>query len=336
MSMDDKLPAALVAEAPSPFLPATKLQFAWDSVSLSAIMSCPRQYQLRVIEGWVSRNPNFAIALVFGIQFHTGLELYHKARARSLSHDEAVHHTVRELLAEPATASLPRDTDIDEMSDAASDDDDGITLRNSRIRTVYYLIRAVVWYLDTYAGDALNTYIMANGKPAVELSFRIPIEGVSVAGTPFTLCGHIDRVVSFNDFLHPSDYKTTKSLTRQFFDAFDLSHQISGYITAGQVILDRPMKSAIVDGVALQIGGVKFARHFSHRSEGHLTEYTRLLTHVSTLAQMYAEDGFYPQNTSACYFCEYKPVCRKPPSQRGRTLKAHWIQNPGWNPLQSR
>ena len=336
MSLDDKLPAALKAEAPSPFLPGTSVQFAWDSVSLTSFLSCPRQYQYRILEGRVPSNPSFAIALVFGIQFHTGMELYHKERAKGFDHQQAVFTTVKLLLASPHTASLPRDEDIDQMASNLDDLDDGITYRNSRTRTVYHLIRAVVWYLDQYENDPLQTHILANGLPAVELSFRLPLPGVDVAGQPLILCGHIDRVVDFNGFLHPSDYKTTKSISRQFFEMFDLSHQLTGYITAGQAILEHPMKSAIVDAIALQVGGVKFGRHFSHRSAGHLSEYARLLSHVSWLAQHYAEQSYYPMNTSACYFCEYKGVCAQTPTARERVLNLHWKKAPGWNPLQNR
>lgn len=340
MSLDDKLQATYTDGSSSPFLPSSAVQFAWDSVSLTSILSCPRQYQYRIIEGRVPLNPNYAIALVFGILFHRGLELYHKARAMpgplGMTHDEALFAAVKKLLADEATQTLPRDHDIDEMAASHdADEDDGITLRNSRIRTVYHLIRAVVWYLDNYEHDRCHTVLLANGKPAVELSFRIPLS-VDVAGTPFTLCGHIDRVVEYEGFNHPTDYKTTKSLTRQFFEAFQLSHQISGYISAGQVLLDQPLKSALIDGIALQVGGVKFSRAFSQRSSSQLTEYSRLLTHVSTVAQMYAEQQYWPMNTAACYFCEFKEICRLGPSHRERYLDNGWKRAPGWNPLSNR
>lgn len=335
MSLDHILSAA--AQAPdSPFLPGTNIQFAWDSVSLTSILSCPRQYQYRIIQGLVPNSPSYAIALVFGILFHKGLEVYHQHRRRE-DHDQAVHNTVFHILNEQAaTATLPTFDDIEEMAAAHDpEEDDGITLRNSKIRTRYYLIRAIVWYLDHYASDPLSTLIQPSGAPAVELSFRVPLD-IDILGTPLLLCGHIDRAVEFNDFLYVSDYKTTKSLTRQYFDMFDLSHQMTGYITAGQVIFDRPVKGCWVDGIALQVGQNKHGRHQIDKTPGQIEEYFELLRYVADKAAFHAETNSYPMNTASCYFCEYKAICRQPPEYRQRYINQHFTAKPGWNPLENR
>lgn len=339
MSQDHILPAAFQT-ADSPFVEGTQVQFAWDSVSLTSILSCPRRYQYQIIEGYVSNNPNFAIALVFGIQFHKGLELYHRFKAAGATHDEAVLAMCRALLADEATQSLPRDSDIEALAAASNDpdddaEDDGINLRNSKIRTVYYLFRALVWYLDQYEHDAMKTLIGPTGLPAVETSFRVPLD-ISIEGYDLILCGHIDRALEFNDKLYVSDFKTTKSLTRQFFDMFDLSHQMTGYHTAGQIIFKEPVRGIVVDGVALQVGQVKFHRHTTGRTAGQIDEYLKLLHHASRLAITYAEQRYYPMNTASCYFCEFKTVCRQPPEYRDRFLKMHWKREPGWNPLRNR
>ena len=39
----------------SPFLPATHIQYAWDSTSLGYLKTCPRLYQYIMIEGWQSQ-----------------------------------------------------------------------------------------------------------------------------------------------------------------------------------------------------------------------------------------------------------------------------------------
>lgn len=337
MSLDDKLPAAFQA-ADSPFLEGTSIQFAWDSVSLTSILACPRQYQYRIVEGLVPKSPSYAIALVFGILFHKGLEIYHKTRAEPQDHDAALFNAVNEILLNPATATLPTDDRIDEMAEAHDpDEDDGITLRNSKIRTRYHLIRALVWYLDNYAEDNLHTIHLPSGAPAAELSFRLPLD-IEIPGTstPILLCGHIDRGVEFNDFLYVSDYKTTKSITSQWKDMFDLSHQMSGYILAGGAIFDKPVKGCIVDGIALQVGQVKFGRHTVDKSPGQITEYLDTLTYAVTKAVRHFEAGVYPQNTSACYFCEYKAICRTPPEFRERFITTYYRRQPGWNPLENR
>lgn len=39
----------------SPFLPGTKIQYAWDSTSIGYLKTCPRLYQYTIIEGWQSK-----------------------------------------------------------------------------------------------------------------------------------------------------------------------------------------------------------------------------------------------------------------------------------------
>lgn len=50
MSLDDRIPATQ-ALVDSPFIPGTRTQYAWDSVSLTAILSCPRRYYYQIVEG---------------------------------------------------------------------------------------------------------------------------------------------------------------------------------------------------------------------------------------------------------------------------------------------
>lgn len=336
MSLDHILPASDTGKPDSQFLPNTKLQYAWDSVSLTNILSCPRRYQLSIVEGYTPRNPGFAIALVFGILFHKGLEFYHEAKAAAADHEEAVRHAVGQVAALPATSTLPTDDDIEGLAEGHDpDEDDGIALRNSKVRTRYYLFRALVWYLEHYRDDPASTIILASGKPAVELSFRIPLDLPGV-DYPVLLCGHIDRGVEFNGRLYASDYKTTKSLTSQFFDMFDLSHQMTGYTVAGSVIFDQPVKGAIIDGVALQVGGVKFGRKPTTRTAGQIREYMELLVYANTQAKKFHDEQRYPMNTAACYFCDFKQVCRQPPEYRQQFLEQHFERKRGWNPLENR
>jgi RecB family exonuclease len=347
MSFDDKLSAA-ASHADSPFLPAPasagKVQFAWDSVSLTSFLSCPRRYQLSILQGYVPRNPAVATALVFGILIHSALEQYHRARAAEASHDEALHKALAMALASPAAETLPTDEALAE--EPADADDDGISTRTAKTRTRYYLARTIVWYLEHYKNDALQTLVLPSGQPAVETSFRIPI-GIEVGGgsgsggnaTEMLLCGHIDRVVLLNDQAYVVDYKTTKSLSRQFFEMFDLSHQMTGYTLAGKVIFQREVKGAWIDGIALLQGSIKLARHLTNRTAGQLTEYRQLLQHVAQQATLFASryaEQDYPMNTASCYFCDYKTCCRQPPEFRQRYIDQAFERKPGWNPLQNR
>ena len=335
MSLDDRIQAAATGEPDSQFLAGTKLQYAWDSVSITSFLACKRRYKYLVIDGLVPKAPGYAIALEFGILFHSALEFYHRCVASGKDHDFAVEATVANTVADPAYAGLPSVEEIQQLTEDADEDDDGITLRNSKIRTRYHLIRAVVWYLEHYRNDPMQTLIMESGRPAVELSFRIPLD-IEIAGQPILLCGHIDRVVDHSGGLWVSDYKTTKGLSRQFFDAFELSHQMTGYNIAGGVILSQPVRGVWIDGIALLMGGAKFGRAPTRRTKGQIKEYFDMLSDVVEQAERAFDTEHYPMNTSSCYFCDFKALCKQPPEYRDRYINAHYERKPGWNPLKNR
>jgi PD-(D/E)XK nuclease superfamily len=332
MSSDDKLNIAAQL-VDSQFIPDTRIQFAWDSVSLTSILSCPRRYQYQIIHGYVSNNPSYAIALVFGILLHKSLELYEKYRAEGDDHDTAQFRAFRAICEMPATASLPTDSEIDATE--SDEMDDGITARNTKIRTRYYLLRAFVGYTETYKADPCRTLLLPSGAPAVEYSFRVPLD-INISGTDAILCGHIDRIVEFNNYNYVTDYKSTKAISRQFFQGFDLSHQMTGYSIAGKIVLDKPISGVMIDAIALQVGGNKFARHFTKRTAGQEHEYLRTVRFAIDSAVKYHEDNYYPMNTSACFFCDYKQICSQPPEFRDRYLKQHFTSKSGWNPLENR
>src|SRR5690348_13105605 len=85
------------AQAQSPFLPNTNIQFAWDSTSLGLFKTCPRLYQYTMIEGWASAAES--IHLRFGQEYHAALQDYEIARAGGASHEAAIHASVSALFA---------------------------------------------------------------------------------------------------------------------------------------------------------------------------------------------------------------------------------------------
>src|ERR1700756_4621236 len=80
----------------SPFLPGTKIQFAWDSTSLGYLKTCPRLYQYHMLEGWVPKDES--THLRFGQEYHAAIQDYENLRAVGVGFDDAVRDTVRALL----------------------------------------------------------------------------------------------------------------------------------------------------------------------------------------------------------------------------------------------
>ena len=327
----------------SPFIDGTTIQYAWDSVSLSTMLECPQRYQYRIIGGWRSKSPGSAIALGFGILVHTGVEEYHRGRATGLAHEEAVTRALREVTVKTDGGVnlyelLPTPADIDQLKEEAKEEgeDEGGSLRNAKVRTRYHLWRALVWYFEKYRHDPMEVVQLASGKPAVEHSFRVGVGKSLSDGTEILLAGHLDKLVRFNGALFVSDVKTTKSISRQYFRMFDLSHQMTGYTLGGKLAFDEPVAGVCIDAIELQIGGVNFSRGFTHRTESQLNEYRDLLGYVGSLAERFYHENYYPLNTAACLFCEFKDVCSQPPELRHGYLNHLFKRAEAWNPLKSR
>jgi hypothetical protein len=284
----------------SSFIPGTKLQYVYDSVSLKLLQGCLRRYHYKMVEGW--QETETPPALAWGRDFHTCAETYHKCRAHGLDHEVAVRRVAR--LAMLLGENLQ-------------------SLDTSRSKET--LVRSVVWYLDEYKDDPLRTAMLPDGKPAVELSFTLPMFDITVRETNelpeldfddvvqycknnisdaitavaqgrllfgrlvglndlceeaqrdarrsfYTItihyAGHIDRVAHFGDEVFVTDYKSSKSaLTLDWVKGFDRSTQFLGYYTAAQIMASQPNSvfpsppaGVIVDGIQLGVHFTRFAR----------------------------------------------------------------------------
>ena len=207
------------------------LQLAVDSTSLKAYKNCPRYYYYSIIQGFQTRLES--VHLTFGLLMHQSLEHYHHGKARGQSHDEALDFALDYALKATWNRELNRPWDS------------GDSYKNR-----YTLIRTVVGYLDHYgAADALETVILANGKPAVELSFSFNSGFVSrLTGEPFMFCGHLDRLALLNGVAYIPDVKTTKSeLSARYWSSHNPSTQFGMYLLAGQIVYKLPVKGLIVD-----------------------------------------------------------------------------------------
>ena len=128
------------------FEPGTFHQFAIDSTSLSWFRRCPRLYQYSMIQGFAPKRA--ATALAFGIAFHKAIEIFEQHRANREDFIMSERQAVQFALA----AEIPEGD-----------------VKRSR----FVLVRSVVWYLEHYRFDPCKTLILDNGKPAIELSFKV-------------------------------------------------------------------------------------------------------------------------------------------------------------------
>lgn len=334
-----------MTEAQSPFLPGTKVQFAWDSTSLGLLKTCPRLYQYVMIDGWGSTEES--VHLRFGQEYHQALQDYDLSRAAGIPHDDAIFDVVKALL--ERTADFKPDPDT----------------RAGKYKSRNMLIRCVIWYLDEHAEDPAKTYIKADGKPAVELSFRFELDwgpradqqevgtvfdSTLIPGQPYLLCGHLDRVVDFNGSLFVMDHKTSlTTLGSYYFDQYSPHNQMSLYSYAGKVILSSPIKGVIINAAQLMLDydksgdyGARFVRGFTYRTPDQLDEWLTDLHSLLAQAEAFAEADYWPMNDLSCDKfggCRFRSICSKSPQVREQFLKSDFdklTEDQRWNPLKPR
>lgn len=303
------------------------VQYAWDATSLKMAETCPRYYQYSMMECWTPAMKS--THLIFGGHYAKALERFYKYLAQNMDYEAALTETVWQAL---------YDTWENRRVDESGNEIPGtghpwISFDNAKTRE--NLIRSIIWYLDAYKdSDVIKTWIMSDGKPAVELSFTLQVDN----GILF--CGHLDRVVSYGDDPYIMDQKTTGStITPRFFDQFSPDSQMSLYTFCGRAVLGNPVKGIVIDGAQIAVGFTRFERGFTFRTESQLEEwYEGALATIET-TQRYTLKGFFPMNPASCGNyggCQYRSVCSKSPELRESFLKADFVKRTQWNPLERR
>lgn len=297
------------------------LQIAWDSTSVSTFKACPRKYYYSIVCGYTSKDES--VDLTFGIAYHSAQEAFHRARAIGATFDQALRIALR--TAADATWDRAR------MRPWGS---------NSPYKNRETLFRSIVWYFDKYKDDTLETVILANGKAAVELSWRIELGRKAATGEDMLLCGHFDRLVKFASGTWIADYKTTKFnvFEPSFFERYSPDNQFSTYTYAGQLVYNVPIKGVICDAVQVLTEESRFQRAPITRTAQQLLEWRSDLDYWIATAEACAVNGFWPQNDTACGLyggCPFRQVCGKTPGVREDWLKVSYNQRV-WDPLKTR
>lgn len=317
----------------SPYLSGTNIQFAWDSTSLGLLKTCPRLYQYTMVDGWGSRDES--IHLRFGIEYHSALQDYAIARARQETHEDAIRYTVRELHKRVHDWTPDR------------------TSRAGKYKNRESIAALVIDYLDHFADDPAETFILADGRPAVELSFRFALDwgpsyGWSEESTgfsqPYLLSGHLDRVVNFGGSLYVMDRKTSlQTLSSYYFNQWAPSNQMTLYTLAGKIMLNSPIKGVIIDAAQVLLEKPNaFQRGFTYRTDDQLDEWLVDLRYWLHASEIYGTNNYWPQNDTSCDKfggCKFREVCSRSPQVREQYLKASFDKlepDERWNPLKAR
>ena len=290
-------------EVESQFLPDGR-QWAWNHSSLEPAKACPRKYYHMVIEGW--RPKSSSDDMIFGSHYAKALEIYHNQRAKDISHTEALCNVVELTLMYTYGWH---------------------SQHNAKTRET--LIRSIVWYLDTYENDPCETVTLANGAPAVELSFRFQLD------PEIMLCGHLDRIVSYGGDYYVQDQKTTgATLGGYYFRRYNPNDQMSLYTIAAEVVWHQPVKGVMIDAAQIAVGFTRFERGFTFRTQAQSDKWLRDARYWIQRTWEAEAEG-WPLNDAACMMyggCPFREVCSKDPSVQPQYLETLFERRPD-NPL---
>lgn len=305
------------------------LQLGWDSTSIGMLSTCPRMYQLSMVHhldpsgNQVGYAPTAeAVDLKFGILYHGACERYDHHKFSGASHEDALLRSLDWLLQETWDRTRKRPWTPDHKT-----------------KNRATLVRTVVWYLDQFRDDPAETVRLADGRPAVELSFRFPLDIHTADGEEFVLCGHLDRLATLGGETYILDRKTTAhGLDDRYFAQFSPHLQFTTYVFASQVVYGTPVAGLIVDAAQVAVTFSRFERRPISITEDMLTEYLQDLQYWLGQAERFAREGYWPMNRSSCGNyggCKFRPICSKPPVVRDQWLHASYVQRV-WDPLRVR
>jgi hypothetical protein len=319
-------PAPQANSAFSPTIP--NLQLAWDSTSFNALDKCPRYYHLSIVLGHRGSGPPNDDQL-FGLLSHAADETYEHQRARGVDHEAAVRHVVYCLLINTWDFVHSRPW---------------ISSISSKTRET--LIRLTILYLDTYENDPLRTVIKADGRPAVEVSFNFDLSEVidgfkAPSGENYLLCGHLDKVVEWNNDYWIVDKKTTgHALDDNYFTQYAPDNQMTIYQIAGNIVLHKPVVGVMINAAQTLTETVpRFRRKPVTREPEHLVEWLTDFRMKLRENEEYVRQNYWPMRPKSCGFgrmqCVFRPVCTAEPAARQEMLD-NFYERRIWDPLEPR
>lgn len=298
-----------------------------DSTMMSCFRSCPKKFYREFVLGL--RPSALSVDLHAGGCFASALESFYEAiYIQGMSVDEATRHAYSHYMQAWGDFVPVRDTP-----------------KNS-VR----VWGAVEDYIKTYPPhlDKVQPYRGADGKPAMEFTFAIPltpaISGYNNDGSgggfpehpvtrePFLYSGRFDMLGSMDGRPVVRDEKTTKSISSNWSQQWDLRSQFSGYVWACQQSgLD--LDTVVIRGIGIlktMFHQVEAIKNYNKTNVSRWHE--QLRRDMWRLVKCWNEDYFdynLAESCSAYGGCPFIDLCNSPDETR-------WYDNytvRRWNPL---
>lgn len=195
--------------------------------------------------------------------------------------------------------------------------------------------------LDAYftkfhpATDHIQPFRRANGEPAVEFTFALPVDEVlhPITGEPLLYCGRFDLLGVFNGQLFVVDEKTTSRLGASWINQWSMRGQFLGYVWAAQQF-DLPVAGAIARGTSILKHDFGFAESINPFPQWKIDRWRQQLAIDLQQAVDSWNRGVWSQNfgdTCGQYSgCSFKRLCETPDPQRW--VNTYYVER-FWNPL---
>lgn len=225
---------------------------------------------------------------------------------------------------------------------------------DDRVKDRPTLVRLVAGYCDAQAEteeDGLYPVAFPDGTPAVELSFKLPLPWKAQPyfdryegdippreAERYVLAGHMDSIMSFAGEHFITDNKTTgKGLTPSYWAGYSPNIQVDVYGLAGSLLFPHmELRGVAIEAAQVQAGGkVTFGMRMFRQDDHQREELLGDLEHWLRQAESYARADHWPMNRSACYLCQFKPICSRPAAKREAYIAANY-QVQHWNPADER
>jgi hypothetical protein len=296
------------------------LQTFLDSSSLNEFKVCPRRYYYSIVYGFQPAMES--VHLTFGTMLHRAVELYWTLRLNNqLAHREAQLEVIKQIMIETWDKERNRPWDSD-----------------NKAKNRYTLIRTIVWYLDKYQDDPIQTVRVGNSdRLAVELPFRIGTGYKSATtGEEFILCGRLDRIGELNGARYVTDVKTTQhTIGEYWFAKFTPDNQFTIYTIAARNAFGVDTEGILVDACQVVQSFSVFARGIVQRTDSMLDEWHRNLGFWLEQLEDCAFHDNWPMNDSACGMyggCPFRQVCAAPSTNAANLLLKTQYKRRVWDP----
>ena len=266
-------------------------EISMDYSTMSDFLKCPLRGYYRHILNITPRRIHPALS--FGQAFHDAMAVWYKEgdqEKAKLSFAKTWSDYLKEA-----------DQEKEDLLMGTSPDDSKRNLENG--------LSILDGYFSTYPVE--NWEILSN-----EMPFKVLLG--EVEGVPYYLTGKMDLYVQWGKFKYVVDHKTTSMLGRNYFDNFNPSLQLDGYVYACREIFGE-CDGAIINAALVAKTKQTFERDTFSKTSEDLELYKREALHIMWwINQMKSADRYF-MNTDACTLygaCPFLELCRAKGDER--------------------